>query len=103
MKGVIDSWAIRWAYTHFKNDAFCIFPVKSKVKNVGTDSSGTHSKATNKYDVLINNDERGMILTNNLKLNDEIMRSMRKFVQPTLFRRFLNLLKYKITINEVIL
>ena len=29
MKGVIDSWAIRWAYSHFKNNGYCLFPNKS--------------------------------------------------------------------------
>ncbi|MDO9185454.1 MAG: sugar transferase [Bacteroidia bacterium] len=43
MKGEIDSWAIRWDYTHFKNNAFCVYPVKSLVNNIGLDS-GTHTK-----------------------------------------------------------
>ncbi len=95
MKGVIDSWAIRWAYSHFRNDAFCIFPVKSKVKNVGTDSSGTHSGNTKKYNVALNDDNRKVVLTHNLTLNAEILQNMKKFVQPSLFRRFLNFTKYR--------
>ncbi len=53
----IDSWAIRWAYAHFKNDAYCVFPVHSKIKNIGTDSSGTHSDTSSKFDVMIDYDE----------------------------------------------
>ena len=29
MWGKIDSWAIIWAYTHFKHNAFCLLPVHS--------------------------------------------------------------------------
>src|SRR5215217_9767266 len=37
---VIDSWAIRWTYCQFKNNAYGVYPVKSKIKNIGTDGSG---------------------------------------------------------------
>ena len=42
MRGEIDSWAIRWAFAHYRNNAFCLFPVKSRVRNIGFDGSGTH-------------------------------------------------------------
>jgi len=41
-KGVIDSWAIRWTYSQFANDAHGLYPVHSKIKNIGTDGSGTN-------------------------------------------------------------
>jgi glycosyltransferase involved in cell wall biosynthesis len=41
-KGVIDSWAIRWTYTQFKNAAYGLYPVRSKIKNIGTDGTGTN-------------------------------------------------------------
>ena len=49
MYGEIDSWAIRWCYDHFVNNAYCVYPTKSLVNNIGTDNSGTHLKNTNKY------------------------------------------------------
>lgn len=42
MKGKIDSWAIRWCYAHYKNNAFSLQPVRSKVFNIGFDGTGTH-------------------------------------------------------------
>lgn len=45
MAGKIDSWAILWAYAHFKLNAYCLFPVKSLVQNIGSDGSGTHCPA----------------------------------------------------------
>ena len=49
MNGDIDSWAIRWCYTHFKNNAYCIYPTKSYVDNIGMDGSGVHCGLDSKY------------------------------------------------------
>lgn len=38
----IDSWAIRFCYAHYANRMHCIYPVKSLVRNIGLDNSGTH-------------------------------------------------------------
>ncbi|NEP77373.1 MAG: glycosyltransferase family 2 protein [Okeania sp. SIO3B3] len=40
--GVIDSWAIRFCYAHFRNEASCIYPIRSLVHNTGFDGSGVH-------------------------------------------------------------
>ena len=42
MKGKIDSWAIRFCYSHYINNAICIYPVKELVRNIGLDNSGAH-------------------------------------------------------------
>lgn len=38
----IDSWAIRWYWTLFKNNGLSLFPRDSLVVNIGMDGSGTH-------------------------------------------------------------
>ncbi len=43
MEGFIDSWAIRWDYCHFQNQAVCVYPIHSLVNNIGHDGSGVHS------------------------------------------------------------
>lgn len=53
MTGKIDSWAIRWDYTHYKNKAYGVFPVRSLINNVGFDSGATHTKNLKKYTNLI--------------------------------------------------
>lgn len=45
MKGNIDSWAIRSAYSKFKNGQLCILPVKTRVENQGFDGTGVHNVA----------------------------------------------------------
>lgn len=51
MYGEIHSWAIRWCYEAFKQGKMTVYPVQSRVKNGGTDGSGTnfHSVET-RYD-----------------------------------------------------
>lgn len=38
----IDSWAVKWCFNQFLQKKYTIYPVKSKVNNIGTDGSGTH-------------------------------------------------------------
>lgn len=45
MEGNIDSWAIRSAYSKFKNGLLCIMPVKTRVENQGFDGTGVHNIA----------------------------------------------------------
>ena len=40
--GLIDSWAIRWTYAHFRNNGLSLVPYESYVRNIGFDGSGTH-------------------------------------------------------------
>jgi hypothetical protein len=49
VQGHLDSWAIRWTYAHFANHAVCLVPVQSLVNNMGTDGSGVHMRATERY------------------------------------------------------
>jgi len=43
-RGLIDSWAIRWTYAHFKNNGLSLVPYESYVRNIGFDNSGTHCR-----------------------------------------------------------
>lgn len=41
--GKIDSWAVRFGFSHFVNHAVAILPCISYVDNIGFDGTGTHS------------------------------------------------------------
>jgi hypothetical protein len=43
MTGKINSWAIRWCYHQFKYDLYTVFPLKSKITNIGFDRQATHT------------------------------------------------------------
>ena len=42
MTGKIDSWAIRWYWSVFKQQGLFVFPPQTYVSNIGFDGSGTH-------------------------------------------------------------
>ncbi len=45
----IDSWAIRWLWTLFKNNKLSLFPVRSFVTNIGYGDDATHTKLKMKF------------------------------------------------------
>jgi hypothetical protein len=55
MQGKIDSWAIRWCYAQSKLDMLTVYPVVSRIKNIGLDGTGTHSGISSRYDVALSN------------------------------------------------
>ena len=46
MAGRRDSWAIRWCYAQHLHDAYAVYPVRSLVRNLGFDGSGTHCEGS---------------------------------------------------------
>lgn len=42
MQEKIDSWAVRWDYHFFINDLMTVYPVTTKVCNIGFDETGTN-------------------------------------------------------------
>ena len=94
MLGEIDSWAIRWSYSHFKNKAYCLLPTNPLCKNIGTDNSGTHSTKSDKFDVDLSDNADAIQLTDELEINDEIMKNLQKFMLPSVVRRIINKFKY---------
>jgi len=94
MIGKIDSWAIRWGYAHFKNNAYCIYPIVPLCKNIGTDKSGTHSSSSKKLDVELRVSDRELILDPSPELNEEIVSEIQKLFKLTLIRRIINFIKF---------
>lgn len=47
IKGINNSWAVRWHATAFLNNQYTLYPGKSLVENIGNDGSGTHCETTN--------------------------------------------------------
>jgi hypothetical protein len=54
IRGENDSWAIRWYASAFLMNRLCLYPGRSLVLNIGTDSSGIHSEQSDRYDVSLN-------------------------------------------------
>lgn len=49
--GKNNSWAIRWYASAFIHEKLTLYPGKSYVQNIGNDASGTHSRATNNFEI----------------------------------------------------
>lgn len=47
--GKINSWAIRWYLSIYKQNGMALYPQYSHIQNIGTDGSGTHSDADTVY------------------------------------------------------
>lgn len=77
MKSRINSWAIRWCYNQFKQKKFTVYPIRSFVKNIGNDLSGTHTPVTNKYNVILS--ESFIRINENVEVDVRITREFKNF------------------------
>jgi hypothetical protein len=54
MRGEINSWAIRCNYDQFKRQTHTVYPLKSKVVNIGFNDDATHTKQRfNRYETTL--------------------------------------------------
>lgn len=69
--GKIDSWAIRFAYHQYKYGLLDVFPVKSKVVNIGFTSQATHTKSISARfkNVIDNTGKTNFVFLNKIKIN----------------------------------
>jgi hypothetical protein len=90
--GLIQSWAIRWAYTHYKDHAYSVYLKKSKVRSIGTDNSGTNLPQTTKYDTAVH--EGDVILLSDLVPQNEWIMRLKDFYRPSFIRRCINAYRF---------
>lgn len=93
MKGKLDSWAIRFAYHHFKYDLLDIFPRISKVLYNGFNSGATHTQnKKDTFDTVLDSTENfNFQFSENLETEKEITK---QFYNHYSFKTRLN---YKIS------
>ena len=94
-KGLINSWAIRWTYSHFTNQMVCMVPKYSKVKNIGTDGSGTNFKS-NTEEYLTKAVEAEISFSKDIKADPKVSAYIRNTFKTSIFRRLFNFLKFGI-------
>ena len=78
MEGKIDSWAIRWCYTLFKNNAYCVYPVKSYIDNIGNDGSGVHCTSNPKYQNSQLSVDKELKIPKHVIVNNEIEKNFKR-------------------------
>lgn len=106
MNGTLNSWAIRWYYSHFRKNRLTVFPVRSLVENIGFDGTGIHcgkaEDAPNKPVIVDSNLE--ITLSEKIEFNKEmndIFVSHFKYGFKDKLRRFIKeLIGYKVNKSE---
>lgn len=90
MNGRINSWAIRFDYSMFKNDMYNIVPAHSLVQTIGHDGSGTHSgdtdEAEDAFSVTLKSGEKPVVPAH-VEPDERIRKEFCKpFELPALYR-----------------
>lgn len=91
---IISSWAIRWAYHHFKNQGYCIYPTKSKVNNLGGDGSGTNTHKTKKFETKTDHSE--YLFLKNMIQEYWVEKAYQRFFNVSFIRRIINFIKFEV-------
>lgn len=87
MEGRLDSWSIRFDYAHYKHDAFCVYPVVSKVRNIGFDGSGVHGGDSEDGAAALDPGDRPFRLDPDLAPDASVLRAFDERFRPTRARR----------------
>ena len=93
MGGKIDSWAIRWAYTHFKQDALALLSFRPRVLNIGTDSSATHTRRKSaKQSPLTKECKSEFLYSDTLSLEKSFVLELQRSLRPSPARKLVRYL-----------
>jgi hypothetical protein len=96
MNGRINSWSIRWSFTHFRHGGLCVYPVISFVKNIGMDGSGIHcgidkSKKFSNHSLSMRNNIQFL---KDILVNEKIMNEFRKVYRKSTTQKFRDYLNF---------
>jgi hypothetical protein len=84
MESQLDSWSIRFDYAHFKHDATCLHPVRSRLRNIGFDGTGVHCGVSTEFDVELDREQRPFTLPPDLKADKDILRIFDQKFRPSI-------------------
>jgi hypothetical protein len=93
MDGEIDSWAVRWAYAHSKENALCVCPSNTLISNIGFGSGATHCESEKGYEYYnrsVSDRElhsRDLRLPNELIINKKIYKRFKRVFRPVLINK----------------
>lgn len=94
-RGIINSWAVRWTYHHVKYGGYCLIPVRSKIRTIGDDGSGSNPVATTLSQDL-GYGEGAVSLNPVIRPDAGITRFIRRNNRPSLYRKVINWLKFRV-------
>ncbi|MCD9513346.1 glycosyltransferase [Photobacterium carnosum] len=95
-KGTLNTWAIFWYATIFKNNGLCLNPTVSLVLNIGNDGSGENCTDNDLYKVELFLDT--LILPNDININSQAVDRIKKFYKKSklpIYKKIINKIKRK--------
>lgn len=93
MHGKIDSWAIRWAYTHFKQDAFALLSFRPRVFHIGSGRSATYSRRKSFKQLPLTGERKSEFhYPAAAKLEDHFVLELQRSLRPSLARKLVRYL-----------
>lgn len=94
-KEVVPYWDIRRCFDMYNKKMSYIYPIKSKVQNIGNDGSGVHCGISNKNFVELDKNNFKFLLSNNLEEDNRISNNFRKHFNSKSFKNIAStILKY---------
>lgn len=92
--GKVDSWAVRWCYSHFKNQAYCSYPVKSKIVHIGEGGFATHVNKELKflYTELDNGLKTAFNFNPHINIEEPIQNQFQKIFRKSIISKTKNIL-----------
>ncbi|MGB0238020.1 MAG: sugar transferase [Cycloclasticus sp.] len=94
-KGELNTWAIFWYASIFKNNGLCLNPVRTLVDNVGHDGSGVHCTAKKGYVDSLNNQDAFNVKIQQIEENSVCTKAIKNHLQPPILGRALKKLLWK--------
>ncbi|MEM5570602.1 hypothetical protein ACN2C1_10475 [Aliarcobacter butzleri] len=70
LNGSLDTWAVFWYATIFKNNGLCLNPVRSFVENIGLDDTGTTTSLNSNYSNNLEYDTSNIDFEKNIQENN---------------------------------
>ena len=89
----IDTWAIFWYTTIFKNEGLCLFPSKTYVKNIGNDGTGVHCGTIKEGPMPGMNDKFDVKLSNSIIESRVAINKIKSHYRISLFHMFIRIVR----------
>ena len=96
--GNINTWAIFWYATIFKNDGLCVNPNQSFTLNIGNDGSGSNKLKDKSYSSKLNL-KSNFSFENDIIENKKAIKKLKKFY----YRRFIGKIVKKLKLIRIFL
>jgi hypothetical protein len=96
MHNKIDSWAIRWAYTHFKQDALALLSFRPRVLHIGSDSAATNQRRKSfKQSPLTEERKSEFHYPETVRLEEDFVVELQRSLRPSLARKLVRYFLHK--------